>query len=194
MPVHDSQSERVCSDRSRGTSTTRRTNGPLEAHGNLRPAILILEHDATVRRRFCRILRAEGIEVIDAPDEREAPHSIAALDLAIVGSSPHGALGSLDAARWLRRGKSRIPIIFVTPHSSEQLAVAALRIGINDYFTHPVPFDELMASIRRCLGSAPTARGQPSAAAELPMIGHGRKMQEIRGLHRASGRPLTAPC
>ena len=149
-----------------------------------RPTILIVEEDPALRRRLRRVLASEGIEVIDASDGSEAVRSISvsALDLAIVGSSAAGTAPSLEVAQQIRRSCAGIPIILITSRSSEQLAIAALRSGIRDYFTHPVPFAELTASVKRCLTArAPDARSPVDgiAQARARMIGDGPRMREI---------------
>jgi DNA-binding NtrC family response regulator len=149
-----------------------------------RPAILIVEEDGALRRRLHRLLDSEGIEVIDASGGSETLRSVAstALDLAIVGSSAIGAAPSLAVAQEIRRSWGAIPIIFITPKSSEQLAIAALRTGVRDYFTHPVPFDELAASVKRCLTAValdPPSPGHGALGASTRMIGDGPRMREI---------------
>jgi DNA-binding NtrC family response regulator len=149
-----------------------------------RPAILIVEEDAALRRRLRRMLVSEGIEVIDASDGSEAVRSISAtaLDLVIVGSSAVGAAPCLEVAQQIQRSCRGIPIILITSRSSEQLAIAALRTGIRDYFTHPIPFDELTASVKRCLTApAPDAwsPGRGAAQSRARMIGDGPRMREI---------------
>lgn len=44
-----------------------------------------------------------------------------------------------------------VPIILVAEHSSEELAIAALRAGVSDYFRLPVACDAILASVRHCL-------------------------------------------
>lgn len=149
----------------------------------MRPAILIVEEDAALRRRLHRLLCSEGIEVIGASDGSEALRSIpaAAPDLVILGSSVDRAATSLEVAQQIRRSRGGVPIILITPSTSEQLAIAALRSGISDYFTHPVPFNELTASIKRCLaGSASDGPGLGHGAEPGPcMIVNGPRMREI---------------
>jgi DNA-binding NtrC family response regulator len=150
-----------------------------------KPAIVLLEKDAALRKTLRGALGAEGIRVLDALDEEDALHAIlaAAADLVIVGARPVGAASSLDVAQRIRRWNGSIPVILVTPASSEQLAIAALRIGINDYFTHPVPLAELTASTRRCLAATPAAG--PARGREDPMtrmLGSDPGIAQIRAL------------
>ena len=55
------------------------------------------------------------------------------------------------SAREIKKLAKKVPIILVARHSSEELAIAALRAGISDYFKIPCTCEELLAGIRRCL-------------------------------------------
>ena len=150
-----------------------------------RPAILIVEADVSLRRRLRHQLHSGRLDVIEASDGSEALLSLAstALALVIVGSSALGAGASLAVAQQIRRSRRGLPIILITPNSSEQLAIAALRAGISDYFTHPVPFEELTASITRCLIAASPDGTSPGQGAEetcVRMIGDSLPMREIQ--------------
>jgi DNA-binding NtrC family response regulator len=86
------------------------------------------------------------------------------------------------------RGLNRfVPAIAIMRDSSEELAVAALRAGVSDYFRHPVPFDDLLASIERCLigviprdtaGVVDPTIPSPFQAARL--VGDSPTMREIK--------------
>jgi DNA-binding NtrC family response regulator len=147
--------------------------------------IIIAEADVMLRRQLCDLLRAEGAEVTEASDRRDVFRSRPAVvpDLVIIGSSRDGTGSSLEQAQHVREWRRGIPVILITPNSSEELAIAALRAGFRDYFAHPVPFDELRVSVRRCLadvGEPPRHdRLVPSAGEGQRMIGDGPRMREI---------------
>lgn len=62
-----------------------------------------------------------------------------------------------DKQRWqqlveqCRRAHPSVPVILVTPGGSEELAIAALRLGVRDYLRLPVSPDVLSAALDRCL-------------------------------------------
>jgi DNA-binding NtrC family response regulator len=152
-------------------------------------AIAIIEADAKVRDQLSRVLSAEGIEIIDPAVSRagRSPIPLVGPDLVIVGSALDGARASLDAAREIRRTRVGTPIIFIARQSSEELAIAALRAGANDYFAHPVPCDQLIASVKRCLAEVTaTAASRPHDSTDVdagvgrPMIGGGAWALEIQ--------------
>jgi DNA-binding NtrC family response regulator len=94
-------------------------------------------------------------------------------------------------AQEIRRWDRWLPLILITATSSEELAIAALKAGINDYFKPPFVFDELLASVKRCLADA---LPQQAAARRTPrvshlvngqqMVGESPPMQEIKAYLR----------
>ena len=150
--------------------------------------VVVAEADPVLRGRLCDLLRADGIEVAAACDPADLLRTppVAGPGVIIVGSSRAGTWSSLEQAQRMRRWGPALSVILVTPDSSEQLAIAALRAGVRDYFAHPVPFDELRASVRRCLAEGSEGPGRPgetaaSGAGERhEMIGEGPRMQAIR--------------
>jgi DNA-binding NtrC family response regulator len=70
----------------------------------------------------------------------------------------------------------RIPIIMVVLKSSEELAIAALKAGISDYFKIPCPYEELLTSIHRHLYHffCPKSITKTPSLTELGLIGGDR--------------------
>ena len=114
--------------------------------------ILVMERNDTLRKKLKRFLLQQGCNSIESSNETEALGIIqcSVIHLAIIGSLD-GGRDILQVAQEIRKGNSTIPLILITHDSTEALAIAALKLGINDYFKQPVSFDELAASVRRCL-------------------------------------------
>jgi len=151
-----------------------------------RPVTLITEEDATLRGRLIRLLHAEGFHVVDLTTQKDALRqgAIPGPDLVIVGAGRDDAWARLEDAQHVRRWAKHVPIIFLTPESSERLAIAALRAGVNDYFSHPIPFVELTASIRRNRVATgwPPRNGDataPGVRMDSVMIGNSPEIREI---------------
>lgn len=64
----------------------------------------------------------------------------------------------LDVLRALARQGLKIPTILVTAHGSEQIAVDAFRLGVQDYLTKPLEPESLNAAITRALQTSRLAR------------------------------------
>jgi DNA-binding NtrC family response regulator len=107
-------------------------------------------------------------------------------DLVIFAFHQTAASDGLEGARQIRRRYRHVPIILTVSQSSEELAIAALRTGISDYFKWPVASTELIASIKRHL-TANSPRGflkDSSDSVKLdqnhPLIGRSSPMVKLR--------------
>lgn len=80
----------------------------------------------------------------------------------------------IERVRKLRAQDESVPILLVVEQSSEDLAIAAFRAGVTDYFRQPVHLESLLAAVKRYLhiGAAPPA--------ESRMIGDGFAMRQIK--------------
>ena len=117
------------------------------------PALIIEAQDNVLRRDLRRLVPRLGFKVIKSSGLGDLIRSLynGFPDLVIIGSSQKGATDGLEIAREIRRHDQKIPIILVTSHNSEELAIEALRIGANDYLKMPVIWEDLAASIKRSL-------------------------------------------
>ncbi|GAN33270.1 MAG: sigma-54-dependent Fis family transcriptional regulator [Candidatus Brocadia sp. AMX2] len=118
-----------------------------------KPKILLAERNDVLNKKLKMLLFGNGFEVIETSDKGDALRSFQnnSPDLVIVGSSPGDTRDGLGVAQQIRQSGCNIPLIMIAAHSSEDQAIAALKAGINDYFKQPFSFEELMASVKRCL-------------------------------------------
>jgi DNA-binding NtrC family response regulator len=106
--------------------------------------------------------------------------------LAVAWHAPDQRADGLAAVRALRAADPDLPVILLTQRGSEEIAVAALRLGVADYFTHPVSADALGGAARRL------ARAIPTDGAEThELIG---SSAHVRALRRLIERVAAAPC
>lgn len=153
-----------------------------------KPAVLIVEGDEALRRRLGGLLLRHGFEVIESFDKLGALRWVQSRRpaLVILGIAPDGAWNGLELAREIRQWNRKIPLILIVTNSSEELAIAALKVGINDYFKLPFSFEELAASVNRCVSllSAGSSPGDGMTLSRTTnghrMIGESPLMQEIR--------------
>jgi DNA-binding NtrC family response regulator len=154
-----------------------------------KPTVVLAADDAALRRRVRALLRPQGCEVFEgfsADDACRFAHHQRP-DLIVLGPFGSGAWDELHTAQQIRQVQRNVPLIVIPGHSTEALAIAALRAGINDYFTLPLAFDELESSIKRCLAGvrsrASSPLGDPHAPRTMPlqrMIGESLPMQRIK--------------
>jgi len=113
--------------------------------------ILIVEDDPSVRKLVRVNLAKRGYTVSEAEDSHQAmalfqnvPVDLVLLDLLLPG------LSGVDICTWIR-ARSDVPIIILSARSEEDLKVAALDAGADDYVTKPFGPDELLARVRAFL-------------------------------------------
>jgi two-component system, OmpR family, KDP operon response regulator KdpE len=113
--------------------------------------ILIVEDDPSIRKLVRVNLIKRGYTVSEAEDShqamalfQEAPVDLVLLDLMLPG------LSGVDVCAWIR-ARSDVPIIVLSARLEEDLKVAALDAGADDYVTKPFGQEELLARVRAFL-------------------------------------------
>ena len=153
-----------------------------------KPVAVVLDGDDVRRRVLGQILHVCGVEAVVASDLTDLVRLLRLRRprLVVVGATRFDAVDGLEAAHAVRRGHDSLPIVLITTHSSEDLAIGALRAGVTDYFREPLSAAELTSRIERCLaGPSPGADaapgdGEAAAAAEPRLIGTSVAMRSIR--------------
>ncbi len=113
--------------------------------------ILLVEDDPNTRKLVRVNLQKRGYTVSEAGDShralalfQEVPVDLVLLDLVLPG------LSGVDICAWIR-ARSDVPIIILSARLEEDLKVAALDAGADDYVTKPFSPEELLARIRAFL-------------------------------------------
>jgi two-component system, OmpR family, KDP operon response regulator KdpE len=114
--------------------------------------ILIVEDDPNIRKLVRVNLVKRGYSVSEAVDSHQAialfqevPVDLVVLDLMLPGG-----LSGVDICTWIR-ARSDVPIIILSARLEEDLKVAALDAGADDYVTKPFGQEELLARVRAFL-------------------------------------------
>lgn len=143
-----------------------------------RQKILLAEKDAELRQNMKKALLHHGFEIIESFGMTDALRYFqnSNPDLVIVGSSEDSDSNELKVAQQIRRLDRIIPLILIAANSSEDLAIAALRIGINDYFKQPFSFEELTMSVSRCLSGFSLRESSSKHGTNLSSLVDGQKM------------------
>ena len=113
--------------------------------------ILVVEDDPNIRKLVRVNLAKRGYTVSEAADSHQAIElfqqvtvDLVLLDLLLPG------LSGVDVCKWIR-ARSDVPIIVLSARLEEDLKVAALDAGADDYVTKPFGQEELMARVRAFL-------------------------------------------
>jgi len=102
--------------------------------------------------------------------------------LVVIGVSRHQASVAWSAIGRLRERDRRLPVIVVTDEGSEEIAVAALRAGVKDYFCEPIDWARFTDRLRRCLGERDRNGAPPRIHAGTPStswIGRSSSMRRV---------------
>jgi DNA-binding NtrC family response regulator len=153
-----------------------------------KPTILITEGDKTLRQNLRAGLLCHGYEVIETSEKTRALRTLqgGAPDLAIIGTSRDGTWDGLKVAEQIRQQDKKLPIVLMSRQGSEARVLAALRVGVNDYFKVPFSHDELVASVKQNLTTylERSTINKKTSGSNLnhaqPMIGQGLAMLQIK--------------
>ncbi|MDO8847740.1 MAG: sigma-54 dependent transcriptional regulator [Coriobacteriia bacterium] len=118
----------------------------------MKSRVLLADDEKNMRWVLSQALEAEGYEVAEAADGKEALSSIAdqAPDLLILDHKMPAPDG-MEVLRRIRAKGHRFPVIMLTAHGNVQTAVEAMKAGANEYLTKPFDLDELRLSIEKVL-------------------------------------------
>ena len=140
------------------------------------PSLLTVTADDALRQSLTIVARALRLDIIESSGRPtlsryfENKHP----DVVVIGPAVRHPWDALQFARLIRQWTPRVPIMMVTAPGSEELAVAAMRAGVSDYFKAPVQPGELGEGILRQLDDRSAPR--PST---VPLIGESRAAAAI---------------
>jgi DNA-binding NtrC family response regulator len=155
-----------------------------------KPAILIVEADHALLQSLKEVSCHQRWEIAESSGQTGLPRALqkSSPAVVIVGCAQEGGWDGLDTAREIRRWDQRVPLMLITKSSSEELAIGALKIGVNDYFRPPFSIKDITDAVERWLAPAPSGRssGPSSASGCRPLgwdeiIGGSPAMRAIKG-------------
>ncbi len=118
----------------------------------MRDRVLIADDEKNMRWVLKQALEAEGYEVIEAADGKEALTAVAEHEPhMVILDHKMPAPDGMEVLRRLRAKGHRFPVIMLTAHGNVQTAVEAMKAGANEYLTKPFDLEELKLSIEKAL-------------------------------------------
>ena len=117
--------------------------------------LLVVEDDKDLNRSVCTFLNRNGYEVsgcLNADDAYDAMYENV-FDL-IISDIMMPGIDGYEFAKTIRGLNSEIPILFMTARDDIHSMQKSYRIGIDEYMTKPINFDELLLRIGALLRRA----------------------------------------
>src|SRR5262245_52698228 len=106
------------------------------------PTVLIVDDEASVRFALSELLSERGHAVITATGGADALGKLEDVDAVVTDLSMPGMSG-LELLDKIVAKDDSLPVILLTAHGSERVAVEAMKHGAYDYLAKPFDIDEL---------------------------------------------------
>jgi DNA-binding NtrC family response regulator len=152
------------------------------------PTVLVVDDEKNIRRTLEMVLTGEGYRVVEAESAEKALEALSnpaqPVDLAIFDLKLPGMSG-LDALEKLRADEATrdVPVIVISGHATVHDAVAAIKLGANDFFEKPLNRERVLVSVRNSIRTARLHRTVEQMRAELEaryeMIGTSLPMHKL---------------
>ncbi len=157
--------------------------------------VLVVDDDASIRWVLTRVLREEGLEVIQAGSLAEADEALAGQEVGLIFLDIYLPDGNgMDAVAEGRFAGA--PVVLLTAETTFDNAAQAYRVGAMEYLPKPFDLDEVRSLARR-VRPQEEAGGESAASAETDegepmMLGKSPAMQQLfRTLGRVAASDLT---
>jgi DNA-binding NtrC family response regulator len=154
----------------------------------MKARVLIVEDERAIRLALSGLLRREGYETDQAENGEEAIVALARDDYDCVLTDL--ALGSgasgMEVLRTAKKRQPETPVVMITAHGSEKIAVEAMKLGADDYVPKPFDNDEIRLVVRRALERTRLSRENRLLRARIErdfsfdnLIGSGPAMRRV---------------
>ncbi len=125
----------------------------------MKPCVLIVDDERAIRLSLCGLLEKEGYDVVGAATYDEAIAAIGkGVDLVLTDLALGKGSGGLEILRAAKQQCESTPVVMITAHGSEKVAVSAMKAGADDYVPKPFDNDEIRLLVGRLLRQHQAAR------------------------------------
>jgi DNA-binding NtrC family response regulator len=117
-----------------------------------RPLVFVVEDEPSAVRVLTLALEEEGFRIESVRDGAAALERLSSGEIdpdAVILDHQLPGMNGLDVLRLLQRRLPDLPVVTVTAHGDERLAVEAMRLGAFAYLPKPLNFDEVGLIVRR---------------------------------------------
>jgi len=112
--------------------------------------VLLVDDEPSVRAALKELVQARGWEPLVARSGAEALELLDRAD-ALVTDFSMPEMDGMELLRAVHERDESLPVILLTAHGSERLAVRAIKAGAYEYVTKPFDLDELVVALGRAL-------------------------------------------
>jgi sigma-B regulation protein RsbU (phosphoserine phosphatase) len=132
---------------------------PVPVGDEMIPRVLVVDDDQEIHRLLRARLEARGYQVESASSGEEGIAKLRDLnpDLVFLDVAMSGMTG-IDVLDFVRSQRLDVAVILTTAYSSEQVAIAALRHGADDYLRKPFDRGEFQAALDRTIARLTMSR------------------------------------
>lgn len=119
---------------------------------DVRPTVLVIDDDVSVRRSLGRLLRAAGHDVATYASAEEFLDADPSADtMCLICDVRMPGLDGLALQERLHDEGASLPIIFITGHGDVPTSVRAMKVGAVDFLTKPYDGAKLLAAVDEAL-------------------------------------------
>ena len=157
--------------------------------------VLLVDDEPGVLFTLSEVLTERGHRVITARSGDEALGKLDEAETVVTDLSMPGMDGLELMAQIVQRDP-QLPVILLTAHGSERVAVAAMKQGAYDYLTKPFDIDEVAVLVERALEARRLRVDNRRLSAEQTLgrriVGNSRPMRRLlEATSRIAGRDVT---
>jgi DNA-binding NtrC family response regulator len=127
------------------------------------PKVLLVDDEEAILFALSEVLDDTEIDVVQARSVDEAIGKLDGVDVVVTDYAMPGKTG-LELLEHVRTLDDALPLIMLTAHGSERIAVDALKRGAYDYISKPFDNDEVLYSIQRACETRSLRRRADRAA------------------------------
>ena len=114
------------------------------------PRVLLVDDEPSVRAALKELVQSRGWEPLLAGSGAEALELVERADT-VVTDFAMPEMDGMGLLRVIHERDESLPVILLTAHGSERLAVRAIKAGAYEYVTKPFDVDEMTAALERAL-------------------------------------------
>ena len=158
-------------------------------------SVLLVDDEPGVLFTLSELLRERGHHVITARSGHDALGKLDDADAVVTDLSMPGMDG-IELMTQIAARDAALPVVLITAHGSERVAVQAMKAGAYDYVAKPFDIDEVALVIGRALEARKLRIDNRRLAAEQTLgrriVGASRPMRRLlEATSRVAGRDVT---